>query len=295
MDMFDKYKSRELFKYIAVVFGGIIYALGISLFITPANLYSGGVMGLSQLIRELLIARIGIFSSTTLDISGIIYYMLNIPLMILAFTKLSKPFFFKTLISTTTVTVAISFFRLEGAPLVEDALTASVIGGIVSGVGIGIMLRSGGSGGGLDIIGVYFAQKYVSASVGKVSLFFNAFVYILCAIMYSPAVAIYSIIYSAVNSQAVDKVHYQNIMIQAMIFTKVNDIAKPIMETLNRGVTEWEGDGAYTHEATHILCTAVSKYEMSSLRRIVHENDPKAFIIYNKAYGIDGNFRKKLS
>ena len=80
-----------------------------------------------------------------------------------------------------------------------------------------------------------------------------------------------------------------------MIFTKKDDLAEPIMDKINRGVTEWEGAGAYTMESTHILVTAISKYEMSLIKRIVHEYDPKAFVIYNKVYGIDGNFKKKLS
>ena len=177
----------------------------------------------------------------------------------------------------------------------DDQLTSCVIGGIAAGVGIGLMLRGGGSGGGLDIIGVYISTKRNGASVGKVSIIFNMVLYLTCAVLFSPEIAIYSIIYSAVSSQAVDRVHYQNIMLQVIIFTKVDDVANPIMSELKRGVTEWNGDGAYTKEATHILLTCISKYELSELKRLVHKCDPHAFIIYIKAYGIDGNFIKKLS
>ena len=289
----SKFSNSVLFKYLMVILGGALYSVGLTLFITPHNLYTGGVMGFAQILRTLAVMYLPIAIPETFDLSGIIYYIINIPLFIIAYKDISRGFFFKTLVAATTITVLTSIIPIP-APIIENELTSCIVGGLVVGAGVGFMLLYGGSGGGLDIVGMYLTKKYPDASVGKVALICNVVLYTVCAAMFSIETAIYSIIYSAVSSLALDRIHYQNIMIRAMIFTKVDGIAEPIMSELGRGVTAWEGSGAYTHEGEHILVTIISKYEMSAVRRIVLERDPHAFITYDRITSVDGNFLKKL-
>lgn len=290
-----KIKAQEsgFVKYLLVVFGAVVYTAGLILFVTPHNLYTGGIMGFAQIIRSAIALYTPISLPEGFDLSGIIYYIANIPLFIIAYKYISRTFFIKTVLATTTITVMTSLIPIP-APIISDRLTSCLVGGLIVGVGIGFMLKYGGSGGGLDIVGMYLTKKYTDASVGKVALTCNICLYVICAIMFNIETAVYSIVYSAVSSFTLDRIHDQNIMIRAMIFTKQDGIPEIIMSELNRGVTEWQGDGAYTHEAEHILVSIISKYEMNHLRRLVLEADPHAFITYDRVASVDGNFLKRL-
>lgn len=291
--MNTKLRESNLVKYLFVMFGAMIYTTGLIMFVTPHNLYTGGIMGFAQLIRSAVTMYTPVSLPEGFDLSGIIYYIVNIPLFIIAYKSISKTFFFKTVLATTTITVMTSLIPIP-APIISDRLTSCLVGGLVIGISIGIMLKYGGSGGGLDIVGMYLTKKYNDASVGKVALACNICLYIICAFMFNIETAVYSVIYSAVSSFTLDRTHDQNIMIRAMIFTKKDGIPEIIMQEMNRGVTEWQGDGAYTREAEHILVSIISKYEMNHLRRLVRSADPQAFITYDRVASVDGNFLKRL-
>lgn len=285
-------RKPGMVRYLTIAGGALLYTLGLNLFVTPMHLYSGGAMGIAQIIRTLLVEKAGV-TLGNVDLSGIIYYILNIPLMILAFKGLNKSFFFKTLLAITVTTVAMSLIPIP-APIVADKLTGCIIGGMTVGAGIGIMLMSGGSGGGLDILWTYLAGKGSNRSVGRFGLCCNIMIYAVCAILFNVETAVYSVILSAVSSITLDRVHFQNIMMQMTIVTKVEGVAKHIMDKTRHGVTEWDGNGAYTNQGVHVLLTVVSKYEVSKVRRVVRECDPHAFISYNRIDGLDGNFKKRL-
>ena len=155
-------------------------------------------------------------------------------------------------------------------------------------------IKSRGSGGGFDVIGVYYTKKYSDFSVGRISITFNLFVYGACALLFNIPTVIYSIIYTTFSYLICDRTHYQNIMVTIMIFTKVDGIDNLILEQLNRGVTSWQGNGAYTHEDTKILLTVASKYEANFIRKIVNKVDQNAFIIINEGVSVIGNFEKRL-
>lgn len=105
---------------------------------------------------------------------------------------------------------------------------------------------------------------------------------------------IYSLIFATVYALIVDKVHIQNINTSVMIFTKKTGISQAIMEQTGRGVTNWDGEGAYTHQTSYILLVMISKYEVAQIKRIVHSIDPHAFMIFTEGCSVDGNFEKRL-
>ena len=107
-------------------------------------------------------------------------------------------------------------------------------------------------------------------------------------------IVIYSLIYATVLSVAVDRVHIQNINMSVMIFTNKVGISKAIMEQTGRGVTNWDGEGAYTNRTSYILFVLISKYEVAQLKRIVRSLDPHAFMIFTEGCSVDGNFEKRL-
>ena len=293
-----RWQSPEEMKKMLTAFAGVlIYALGLNLFLVPAGLYSGGVMGFCQVLRTLLVNYLHL-PLAGFDISGIIYYLVNIPLFIMAFRSIGKYFFAKTLICVSAVTLCMSLIPIPSAPiLTDDILGCSLIGGLITGFGTGLVLKMGSSQGGLDIVGLYMIKKKGNASIGKISLSANVVLYGICLFLFDVPTAIYSVIYAAVSSFVVDKIHSQNINMEVLIITKTGEkeMEADIFKELGRGVTQWNAQGAYTKEDTSILLVVLSKYEVPHLKRIVHRHNQEAFVIVQEGASIDGNYMKKLS
>ena len=121
-------RSKKFWQHIGLAtVGMLLFAMGINLFIVPADLYNGGLLGISQILRTLLVRYLHWFSGTT-DIAGVINLLLNVPLFILAYISISKSFFARTLICVVSQTVFLSFIPIPTTPIVSDCLTASIIG-----------------------------------------------------------------------------------------------------------------------------------------------------------------------
>lgn len=283
-------------RLLSAVLGELLCASAINLFIVPMNLYTGGLMGLCQIFRTLLQTYAGI-SFGAYDIAGLLYFVLNIPILLYAYKTLGRGLVVRTLVCTVTFSLFYSVIPIPDAPIIEDMLTSCLLGGILTGVGSGIVLTCGCSSGGLDVVGLCLSKRGGNVTVGKFSLSFNAFLYAACALLFSPAVAIYSIIYNFFSALVLDRLHQQNVNVQAMIFTRTSegDMAQFIMEKIGRGVTYWMGTGAYTGENVHVMCVCLSKYEIQELRHAVHTIDPHAFLVVQEGVQVDGNFPKKLN
>lgn len=286
--------KKEVQQFAGVILGGFLFALSVNLFIVPLDLYSGGIVGIAQILRTIMETIGSIQIPKQFDIAGIINFIINIPLFIMAYKSISRKFFVKTLLCVIVQTISFSLIMIPSTPILDDVLASCVIGGLIGGFGIGLALRSSGSGGGLDILGVYFTKKFSNFSVGKLSLIVNAFVYIGCAVLFDVSTAIYSIIYMACFSLVVDKTHYQNINITCMIFSKQDQIQDDILRETGRGVTFWKGAGAYTKTDTYIMVTVINKYEISQIKKIIYKHDPHAFVIFNEGMNVSGNFEKRL-
>lgn len=168
-------KDKRLLLYegrrtLVAMLGAAIYAAGTNLFIVPSGLYSSGVMGLCQVLRTLLVEYLHM-PFGNMDIAGMIYYIINIPIFIVGYRKMGKKFLFKTLICVTVMSGGMAVIPVT--QIVEDTMLACVIGGIICGAGVGILLRMGASGGGMDIVGVILVKWRQDFSVGKVNLFMN--------------------------------------------------------------------------------------------------------------------------
>ena len=293
--MLNTAMHRPRLRMLACILGELIAAFSLNYFIVPLGLYSGGSMGVCQLIRTLL-QTWGDLSFGDYDIAGILYFLSNIPILLYARGILGRKFVLKTVVCTMAFSLFYSVSPAPDAMVVNDTLTACLLGGILTGVGSGLVLTCGGSGGGLDVIGLCLSKKGSRFTVGRFSMTFNAFLYALCLILFTPETAIYSVIYNFASAMVVDKAHQQNISVQALIFTRAGEreLGRVIMDELSRGVTWWEGVGAYTGENVHVLCVCLSKYEIEELFHTVHEMDPHAFITLQEGVRIYGNFQKKL-
>jgi uncharacterized membrane-anchored protein YitT (DUF2179 family) len=275
------------------ILAAVLYAVGLNLFVVPAGLYSGGVMGFCQVFRTVLADYLNI-EFHSFDIAGVIYYIINIPLFVVAFARLGRKFFVKTLVTVTSMTVFLSLIPVT--QVVKDTMASCMVGGIIAGCGIGVALRMGSCSGGMDVVALLLARWKRDFSVGKVGLMVNLLLYTICIFLFDMEIAVYSVIFAAVYSLAMDKVHTQNINVEANIITKADttELEQAVFEEIGRGITKWQAQGAYTHEQSHILYVTLSKYEVSSLKTVVHKYDPHAFIVVNEGVSVDGNFLKKL-
>ena len=282
-------------RIVAAVVGELIAAAALNLFIVPLHLYTGGAMGVCQLIRTLLQTHMGL-DFGPYDIAGILYFLANIPILLIGYKDLGRGLVVKTIICTVSYSLFYSLIPIPSAPIVGDYLTACLLGGILTGIGSGIVLTCGCSSGGLDVIGLCLSKRGSSFTVGKFSLTFNVFLYTACLILFSPEVAIYSVIYNFFTSMVLDRMHQQNVNVMAMIFTHADEhiLGQFIIDNLGRGVTYWNGTGAYTGKGVHVLCVSLSKYEIEELLHAVHTIDPNAFFTVQEGVRVYGNFRRKL-
>ena len=276
------------------IVGALLYAVGVNFFVVPAGLYTGGVMGLCQVIRTLL-ARYLDLHFQSIDIAGVIYYMINIPIFIIAFARIGRRFFAKPLVTVTALSLSLAV--IPPVTIVKDTMASCVVGGIISGAGVGIALRMGASPGGMDVVGVLLPKCRQAFGVGRVNLLMNLVLYGICLALFYVEIGVYSVIYAAVYSVAMDRVHTQNINVEVTVITKADTTAleKEIFAEMVRGITRWSSLGAYTYDRSHILYIISSKYEVGRLKAIIHKHDPNAFIVTNEGVGVDGNFLKKLS
>ena len=201
------------------------------------------------------------------------------------------------LFRSTVTALSFSLAVIPPVTIVKDAMASCVVGGIISGAGVGIALRMGASSGGMDVVGVLLTKWRQDFSVGKVNLLMNLLLYGICLSLFDVEIVVYSVIYAAVYSVAMDRVHTQNINVEVTVITKADTTAleKEIFAEMVRGITRWSSLGAYTYDKSHILYIISSKYEVGRLKTIIHKHDPNAFIVTNEGVGVDGNFLKKLS
>ena len=280
-------KPVELFKIFA---GSMLFVISIKAFVIPSHVYNSGFMGVSQLLNDAL-HRVGCMPQ--MNLAGILNFFFNLPLYFLAYRYISKKFLFGTILSIVIQTVGVSLIPDFTFTVVSNQLAGILCGAVVGGFGAGLVLQANCSAGGTDVLGVYTTIKF-NISPGTLSIIFNAIVYTICAITMSLETAILSILFIVVFSATMDKTYLQNIKVSLMIFTENSSIKEIILKEFKRGVTYWNGKGAYTGNDKEILMVVVSKYEVSSIRKRIKQIDPKAFVIINDSLDVQGGYEKRL-
>lgn len=286
-------KIEEIKKLSIAVFGTFLFAAGMNLFVVSANLYSGGLLGIGQIIRTFLVDIIGLPISG-IDIAGIVFYMINIPIFVVAYRELGKKFFIVTIICVTMQTLFLTFIPTDIKIMGEEPFISAIIGGVIAGYGVGITLREGGSGGGQDVLGLYLMKKNNKLSVGRIAIMINVCVYTICALMYDLKTVIYSLVYVLVSSYVTDRVHLQNVNVQAMIVSKELDKIVELIKKSDRTATAISGRGCYLGETTDVIITILSKYEARILEDEIKGNGIDAFIVISDVSHVYGKYDKHL-
>lgn len=293
--MIQKVQQSRWLRLAVSVFGAIMLAVAVNLFIVPQGLYSGGLYGLCQVARTLLVTGAGL--SMPFDIAGILYLVVNLPLIWMAWRTMGREFVVSMTVTTVVNSLALAAVPVPATPFIADKLTSCMVGGILGGFSCGLILTCGGSTGGLDVLGLYFSKKGKGFTVGRFSITFNAALYALCAVLFNLTTAIYSAIYMVFSALFLDRIHQQNITAQMLIFTKEDPtkLGQVITERLERSYTFWEGQGGYSGEEIHVLCVCLSKYEVASLQIALHQLDPHVFFVVQEGVRVGGNFPRHLA
>ncbi|MGM9966133.1 MAG: YitT family protein [Rummeliibacillus sp.] len=266
-----------------VILGACIMAIGLELFLVPNRILDGGIVGISIIISHLTDLPLGIF-----------IFLLNIPFIFLGYKQIGKTFALSTALGITTLsTVTIMLHHLE--PFTKDLLLSTVFGGIVLGIGVGLVIRYGGSLDGTEILAILFNKK-LPFSVGEIIMFFNLLIFSVAGFVFTWEQAMYSGLAYFIAYKMID------IVIQGLdeskavyiISEEYDEIGRAIMDRLGRGVTYLIGEGAYTGDSKKVIFTVITRLEESKLTSIVGELDANAFLaIGNIAEVRGGRFKKR--
>lgn len=286
-------QQMEAKRLLKAILGTFIFAAGVNLFIVPAGLYSGGFLGIGQIIRTLLSRFLGL-DFGNIDIAGIILYVINIPLMVLAYKKMGKAFFIKTIICVTTQTLFLTIIPVNLVLIKGELLTSTIVGGALSGYGGGLMLSAGASGGGQDIIGIYMMKEHRNFSVGKIALLINCVVYLGCIMLYDVSVVIYSLIYVTICSFVTDRVHLQNVNMSVIVITDELKLVNDIIRSYKRSATIIKGTGGYSQKECYVIYSVLSKYEARALKENIRKVDAHAFASFAEIRDVEGNYERHL-
>ena len=276
-------RGRQIWRILVILLGAAVYALAVELFYVAADLTTGGLTGVALILNKLFPLPVGVLT-----------LVMNIPLFLLGYKSMGRYFFITSLVGVVASSVAIDLFSvsLPVIPALQaDRLLCSVLGGALSGAGLGIVMAAGGSTGGVDIIGLLFSRRQDGLSLGRLIMLMDIVIVVAnTLIFHDVAAALYTAIAMYLSGVVLDSVMYgANIASVAFIITKKSaEIAGTLIETLGRGVTVLNGTGAYTGEPQSLLICAIGRRQISHMKRIVRSCDPNAFLIVSEAREVLG-------
>lgn len=271
---------ETLKSYLIIIFGLFINSFGWTAFLIPSGIIGGGISGISTLV----------YYSTGIPV-GIMYFIINIFLILIGLKILGKTFGFKTIFGIFILSIFFSLLQsVFKKPLVSDLFMCSIIGGAFAGIGIGIIFTQGGSTGGTDIIALII-NKYRDISPGKIILLIDV---LIIASSYFVFKSIEKLVYSYVTmfvlSYAIDLIiEGSKQSVQLFIFSKeYQKIADEIGNSIKRGVTIVKGEGWYTKKEVNVLIIIARKFQLQDLLRIIHKYDKEAFVSITSVVGVYG-------
>ena len=274
---------QNIKKYLLLFVGAIIASIGLEIFLVPNDIIDGGVVGISIMASHLTGYPLGFF-----------LILLNLPFLYLGYKQIGASFTIATAFSIASLSYWVSIF-LPIPELTHDLFLAAVFGGIILGLGVGLIIRSGGSLDGTEIVAILL-DKRTSFSVGEVVMFFNLFILTSAGFVFSWDKAMYSLVAYFIAFKVIDvTIEGLNESKAVLIVSEQPDeIADALMARLGRGVTILHGEGGFTKEKKNVLYSVVTRLEIAKLKSIVDEIDDSAFVTINDVHDVmGGRFKKK--
>lgn len=275
-----KYKFKQMLKeMIETILGALIMAAGVSLFLLPNQLSSGGIAGVATIFYYLLNIPM-----------GTVIIAINIPLFLFSMYKVGKMFFLKSTLGTVAMSVFIDLLdKIE--PLTNDRFLACIYGGILLGLGTTLLLKAESSTGGSDLIS-YIAKKYKpTVRSGNIIVIIDIIIIALNVIFFKEIeIGLYSAIAIYIMGKIIDiffeGINFTKLMI--IVSNKSEEIAKQIDQKVARGSTGLYGKGMYTNENKLILMCAAYRKDVARIKIIAKEIDPKSFIVITNSREVVG-------
>ena len=256
------------------------YAVGISLFVEPNNIASGGVTGIAIILNK------AIGGST-----GIWFFVINIPILLIGMWKFGFKFLMSTVYCTTIISVFTDLLSHYGSPLTNDVLVATIAGGMMTAIGMGGVFKAGATTGGMDIVVKLCKLKFPYMKTGSLFLIMDFLVVLASAFVFQNIDrAFYSAMEVFVTSTLLDLVLYgkDGAKLIYIISDKSEKIAARLLDELNIGVTYMEGQGAYSGREKKVIMCVTKKQIAPRAEEIVKEEDPNTFMIVSSASEIYG-------
>ncbi|MDH4009407.1 MAG: YitT family protein, partial [Desulfobacterales bacterium] len=266
-----------LWNLLLIFAGSVLCAIAIKGILVPKEFLAGGVTGL---------ALLGHYVFPSLPI-GFIYFLLNIPLFVIGWMFVGRRFFWYSLAGMIIFSAVI--FWPSPVFSVEDMILNALAAGVITGLGSGIILRSLGSAGGLDILSIILFKRF-SVRPGTTVMTFHAILLFIALFRLPMERVLYTLIYFFINAYFVNLVviglsQRKAIMI---ISSRWKDISRQIMEQLQRGVTIVQGEGGYSGQRLHILYSVITLTELSRFKKMVRKIDPNAFVVVTETLEVMG-------
>jgi len=270
-------------KGIMLTLGSVLFAFGIEAFLVPNQIIDGGIVGISIMISHLFDIKL-----------GILLVVLNMPFLFIGYKQIGKTFAISTLYSIVLASVMTTLFH-HVKPVTTDPMLASVFGGILLGIGVGVVIRTGGSLDGTEITAILINKK-IPFSVGEIVMGFNVFILGSAGLVFGWNQAMYSLIAYFVAYKVIDiTMEGLDEMKEVWIISDQSEELKDaIFHRLGRNVTYLKGEGGYTGDEKKILVCYISRLEEAKLKTIIDEKDEDALIKISHVSELKGGqFKKK--
>jgi uncharacterized membrane-anchored protein YitT (DUF2179 family) len=276
--------KRKIFQRILLItLGAALMAVGLEIFLVPNNVIDGGITGISIMLSYVTGWKLGMF-----------LFILNIPFFFIGYKQIGKTFALSTLYGIIILSIGTTLLHPVPA-FTQDILLATVFGGIVLGIGVGLVIRYGGSLDGTEILAILFNKK-LPFSVGEIIMFFNLFILACAGFVFTWDRAMYSLIAYFVAYKTIDITitgldESKSVWI---ISDNAQQIGDAIMNRLGRGVTYINGEGAYSGDDKKVIFCVINRLEEAKLKEIVTDYDDNAFLaVADIAEVRGGRFKKK--
>lgn len=282
-------KWQNVLDYSMIVFGTLVMGFAFSVFLEPNSISTGGFSALSMMINVLLEnAGIGFIPTSA------IYLVLNIGLYVFALKTLGKKFAIKSLVGILSFSLGMQIFGMIDFGITYELFVSAIFGGAIMGIGVGFVVRFGGSTGGSDMIASIIKHKKPNASLGSFIIMVDMSIILLSLFVFDNGVELlpYTITALLFSMFIVDFINdgYKEVRAFNIITTKPTEISNAIMEQLSRGCSCMAAKGMHSNsEKTMVVCL-VSKYQTAQLKSIIREIDPTAFVYSTKVSEVLGEW-----
>jgi uncharacterized membrane-anchored protein YitT (DUF2179 family) len=276
-------KQKILQRILLITIGASLMAVGLEIFLVPNNVIDGGITGISIMLSYITGWKLGFF-----------LFLLNIPFFFIGYKQIGKTFALSTLYGIIVLSIVTSLLHPVPA-FTDDILLATVFGGIILGIGVGLVIRYGGSLDGTEILAILFNKK-LPFSVGEIIMFFNLFILGSAGFVFTWDRAMYSLIAYFVAFKTIDiTVTGLDESKSAWIISENSkQIGDAILNRLGRGVTYMHGEGAYSGDDKKVIFCVINRLEEAKLKEIVTDYDDTAFLaVADIAEVRGGRFKKK--